>query len=134
VQLKILFLCTGNSCRNQIAEGWARKLKSDSIEPYSAGIKPHDLDQIAVKVMAEVGVDISNNRSKHLNDFKDVNFDLVITTSEQGRDWFNRCLANNLIRNLHKRVKQAGIETAGENMSVHTLLKCCLQNWWCITI
>ena len=81
-KLKILFLCTGNSCRSQIAEGWARKLKSDLIEPYSAGIEPHGLDPIAVKVMAEVGVDISNNRSKHLDDFKGVNFDFVITVCD----------------------------------------------------
>ena len=78
-KLKVLFLCTGNSCRSQMAEGWARKFKSDLIEPYSAGIEPHGLDPIAVKVMAEVGVDISNNRSKHLDYFKGVNFDFVIT-------------------------------------------------------
>ncbi|MGB7568627.1 MAG: arsenate reductase, partial [Chitinivibrionales bacterium] len=49
---KILFLCTGNSCRSQMAEGWARYLKSDLIEPYSAGIETHGLNPIAVKVMA----------------------------------------------------------------------------------
>src|SRR5512147_1983555 len=85
-KLKILFLCTSNSCRSQMAEGWARKLKSDSIEPYSAGIEPHGLDPIAVKVMAEVGVDISNNRSKHLDDFKGVNFDIVITVSDNAHE------------------------------------------------
>jgi arsenate reductase len=85
-KLKILFLCTGNSCRSQIAEGWAKKLKSDSIEPYSAGIEPHGLDPIAVKVMTEVGVDISNNRSKHLDDFKGVNFDFVITVCDNAHE------------------------------------------------
>ena len=77
--LKILFLCTGNSCRSQMAEGWARYLKSDLIEPYSAGIEMHGLNQNAVKVMAEVGVDISNHSSKHLDELRDVDFDFVVT-------------------------------------------------------
>src|SRR5882672_6094733 len=63
-KLKILFLCTGNSCRSQMAEGWARHLKSTEIEPYSAGIETHGLNPNAVKVMAEAGVDISQHRSK----------------------------------------------------------------------
>ena len=62
--LKVLFLCTGNSCRSQMAEGWARHLKADSIEAYSAGIEAHGLNPDAVRVMAEAGVDISGQRSK----------------------------------------------------------------------
>jgi len=85
-KMKILFLCTGNSCRSQMAEGWTRQLKTDLIEPYSAGIEPHGLDPIAVKVMAEVGIDISNNRSKHLDDFKGVNFDFVITVCDHAHE------------------------------------------------
>ncbi len=69
-----------------MAEGWARKLKNDSIEPYSAGIEPHGLDPIAVKVMAEAGIDISNNRSKHLDDFRGVNFDFVITVCDHAHE------------------------------------------------
>ncbi|MCX6006569.1 MAG: arsenate reductase ArsC, partial [Chloroflexi bacterium] len=61
-RLKILFLCTGNSCRSQMAEGWARALKSDCVEPYSAGIEPRGLDPRAVRVMAEAGVDIAGQR------------------------------------------------------------------------
>jgi len=78
-KLKILFLCTGNSCRSQMAEGWARHLKSTEIEPYSAGIETHGLNPNAVKVMAEAGVDISQHRSKHVDDLKDIPFDFVIT-------------------------------------------------------
>jgi arsenate reductase len=78
-RLKVLFLCTGNSCRSQMAEGWARALKADIIEPYSAGTKPHGVDPLAVKVMAEVGVDISNQKSKSLESLKDIRFDYVIT-------------------------------------------------------
>ena len=70
--LKILFLCTGNSCRSQMAEGWARHLKADSIEPYSAGIETHGLNPDAVQVMAEAGVDISAQRSKLVSELRDV--------------------------------------------------------------
>jgi arsenate reductase (thioredoxin) len=77
--LKILFLCTGNSCRSQMAEGWARHLKGDALEPYSAGIETHGLNPHAVTVMAEVGVDISSQRSKLVDEFKDTEFDYVVT-------------------------------------------------------
>lgn len=77
--LKILFLCTGNSCRSQMAEGWARHLKSDQLDPYSAGLETHGLNPNAVKVMAEAGVDISGHRSQHLSEFENITFDHVIT-------------------------------------------------------
>jgi arsenate reductase (thioredoxin) len=76
---KILFLCTGNSCRSQMAEGWARKLKSDTIETYSAGIETHGLNPNAVRVMADAGVDISSQRSKNVAELRDINFDYVVT-------------------------------------------------------
>ena len=66
--MKVLFLCTGNSCRSQMAEGWARRLKGDVIEPFSAGTEKHGLDPLAVKVMAEAGVDISKHYSKTLEE------------------------------------------------------------------
>jgi arsenate reductase len=78
-RLKILFLCTGNSCRSQMAEGWARKLKGDVIEAYSAGIETHGLNPHAVRVMAEADVDISGHRSKNVDELKDVAFDYVVT-------------------------------------------------------
>lgn len=78
-RIKVLFLCTGNSCRSQMAEGWARHLKGDVIEPFSAGIDPKGLDPNAVKVMAEAGVDISGQRAKHVDEFKGVAFDYVVT-------------------------------------------------------
>jgi arsenate reductase (thioredoxin) len=78
-KLKILFLCTGNSCRSQMAEGLARSLKGDIIEAYSAGTEPKGLDQRAVKVMAEIGIDISGQRSKHVDEFTGLTFDYVIT-------------------------------------------------------
>lgn len=78
-KLKVLFLCTGNSCRSQMAEGWARHLKSDVIEAYSAGIETHGLNPDAVKVMAEAGVDISTQRSKNVAELADTPFDYVVT-------------------------------------------------------
>ena len=76
---RILFLCTGNACRSQMAEGWARHLKSDVLEPYSAGIETHGLNPLAVRVMDEVGVDISRHRSKHVGELEEIEFDYVVT-------------------------------------------------------
>lgn len=78
-KLKILFLCTGNSCRSQMAEGWARHLRGDLVEPYSAGIVKHGLNPHALKVMAEAGVDIAAHQSKTLEDIGPVDFDYVVT-------------------------------------------------------
>jgi len=85
-KLKVLFLCTGNSCRSQMAEGWARYLKDDVIEPYSAGIESQGLNPNAVKVMAEAGVDISSQRSKRLEDVQHVQFDWVITVCDSANE------------------------------------------------
>ncbi len=78
-KLKLLFLCTGNSCRSQMAEGWTKSLKSNEIDVYSAGIETHGLNPYAVKVMAEAGIDISPHTSKHVDDLKAIEFDYVIT-------------------------------------------------------
>ncbi len=78
-KIRILFLCTGNSCRSQMAEGWARHLKADVLEPFSAGIEKHGLNPLAVKAMAEVGVDISQPESKIVADLPTMDFDYVVT-------------------------------------------------------
>jgi arsenate reductase len=85
-RLKILFLCTGNSCRSQMAEGWARHLRSDDIETVSAGTETHGLNPNAVKVMAEAGVDISGARSKNVREFLDTAFDYVVTVCDNARE------------------------------------------------
>lgn len=85
-KLKVLFLCTGNSCRSQMAEGWARRLKGDEIEAYSAGIETHGLNPHAVQVMAEAGVDIANHRSKHLDEVKHIPFDYVVTVCDHAHE------------------------------------------------
>ena len=76
---RVLFLCTGNSCRSQMAEGWARSLLGDRIEAHSAGTVAKGLDPLAVAAMAEVGVDISQQESKELSELGNLRFDLVIT-------------------------------------------------------
>jgi arsenate reductase len=85
-KIKVLFLCTGNSCRSQMAEGWTRRLKGDLIEPYSAGVESHGLNPCAVKVMAEAGVDISSHRSKHLDEVRDIRFDYVVTVCDNANE------------------------------------------------
>ncbi len=75
----ILFLCTGNSCRSQMAEGWARALRADTIDAYSAGIETHGLNPFAVRAMAEADIDISGQRSKHVDELSEIDFDLVVT-------------------------------------------------------
>jgi len=77
--MKILFLCTGNSCRSQMAEGWTRHLKGDVVEAHSAGIGTHGLNPLAVRAMAEAGVDISGQRSKLASELAGVEFDVVVT-------------------------------------------------------
>jgi arsenate reductase (thioredoxin) len=78
-KLKVLFLCTGNSCRSQMAEGWARALKGNVLEAYSAGIEKHGLNPHAVQVMAEAGVDISQHYSKTPAELGPKEFDYVVT-------------------------------------------------------
>ncbi len=85
-KLKVLFLCTGNSCRSQMAEGWARALRGDVIEPYSAGTNPHGMNPRAIKSMAEVGVDISGHTSKHVDTLKDVPLDYVVTVCSHANE------------------------------------------------
>ncbi len=78
-KLNVLFLCTGNSCRSQMAEGFCRVLCGDSINAYSAGIETHGLNPSAVAVMAEAGVDITSQKSQLLSELADVPLDYVVT-------------------------------------------------------
>ncbi len=90
-KIRLLYLCTGNSCRSQMAEGWTRALKGDRIEVYSAGVETHGLNPNAVKVMAEAGVDITTQKSQHIDEFRDVKLDYVITVCNHAHEtcpWF----------------------------------------------
>jgi arsenate reductase (thioredoxin) len=83
---KILFLCTGNSCRSQMAEAWTRNLRGDQFDAYSAGIQPKGLDPRTVKVMAEAGIDISGQKSKDIDSLEKIDFDYVITLCDNARE------------------------------------------------
>jgi len=83
---KILYLCTGNSCRSQMAEAWTKKLKGDRFEAYSAGVEPKEVDPRAVKAMAEAGIDISGQKSKDIEALGDMEFDYVVTLCANARE------------------------------------------------
>ena len=85
-KIKVLFLCTGNACRSQMAEGWARHLKSDVIEAYSGGVWPVGVSSRAIQVMAEAGVDISSHTSDHVDDFKTIDLDYIVTLCDNARE------------------------------------------------
>jgi arsenate reductase (thioredoxin) len=83
---KILFLCTGNSCRSQMVEGWTKALKSDQLDAYSAGIQPKGVDPLVIQVMAETGIDISNQTSKSIDSLGNMEFDYVVTLCDSARE------------------------------------------------
>lgn len=82
----ILFLCTGNSCRSQMAEAWTNYLKKDTFKAYSAGIAPKGIDPRAVKVMTEAGIDISGQTSKDIDSLGDMDFDYVVTLCDNANE------------------------------------------------
>ncbi len=85
-QVNILFLCTWNSCRSQMAEGWVRHLHGGRLQVHSAGIEAQGVNPLAVKVMAEAGVDISGQHSKRVDELKGIDFDYVITVCDQAHE------------------------------------------------
>ncbi len=83
---KVLFICTHNSARSQMAEGLLRALYGDRYVAYSAGIQPSKVSPYAIKIMAEIGIDISNHHSKSINEFRDMKFDYVITVCDNAKE------------------------------------------------
>jgi len=83
---RVLILCTGNSARSQMAEGWLRRLAGDRFEVFSAGTHPSQVNPLAIQVMAERGVDLSGHRSKHMNEFLKQPFDYVITVCDDAAE------------------------------------------------
>ncbi|TGM63520.1 arsenate reductase ArsC [Leptospira meyeri] len=82
----ILILCTGNSCRSQMAEGWMRFYGKDKANVYSAGIETHGVNPNAIATMQDVGIDISNHTSNHINEYKDIPFDFIITVCDHAKE------------------------------------------------
>lgn len=85
-QKKILVLCTGNSCRSQIAEGYLRHFAKDKAEVYSAGIETHGVNPRTIAVMKEDGIDISHQTSDNIRKYKNVNFDFIITVCDNAKE------------------------------------------------
>lgn len=83
---KILVLCTGNSCRSQLAEGYLRYFAGDRAEIYSAGIETHGVNPMAVQVMAEDRIDISGHTSNHVDEYAGIDFDAVITVCDNANE------------------------------------------------
>jgi arsenate reductase len=83
---QVLFVCTHNSARSQMAEGILRELYGDRYEVYSAGVEPSHVSPYAVEVLKEKGINISDQRSKHINEFKEMEFDLVVTVCDHARE------------------------------------------------
>jgi arsenate reductase len=86
LKLRVLFLCTGNSCRSQMAEGWARRLQGEVMDAYSAGTHPKALDPLAVQVMADVGIDLSTQQPKSLDAVQHLPFNYVITVCSDAHE------------------------------------------------
>ncbi len=109
---KILVLCTGNSCRSQIAEGYLRHFAGDRAEVYSAGVETHGVNPRAIAIMAEDGLDISGHTSNHVDEYAEVDFDFVITVCDNARE---RCpyfptRAEKLHHNFPDPAKATGTE------------------------
>ena len=85
-KVSVLFLCTANACRSQMAEGWARHLRPDAIEASSAGTRKHRVSESAIRVMAEAGVDISGHESKSLDELPSLDFDFVLTVCDRAAE------------------------------------------------
>ena len=99
MQKKLLFLCTGNSCRSQMAEGLANIKLNDKFQIYSAGIEAHGLNQRAVEAMDEIGIDISHQKSKSISNDELFQYDLIITLCSDAR---GRCpILSNNNNNIH---------------------------------
>ena len=83
---KILVLCTGNSCRSQIADGYLKYFTGDKAEVYSAGVETHGVNPKAIATMAEDGIDISKNTSNNVLEYENIDFDYVITVCDNARE------------------------------------------------
>lgn len=83
---KILVLCTGNSCRSQIAEGYMRYFAADKAEVYSAGVETHGVNPKAIETMREDGIDISNHTSNHVDEYAHIDFDFVLSVCDNARE------------------------------------------------
>jgi len=111
---KVLVLCTGNSCRSQIAEGYLRSFAKEKAVIFSAGIETHGVNPLAVKIMKEDGIDISHQTSNHVDEYRNIDFDYVITVCDHAQE---RCpvfpsSAKKFHRNFRDPAKAKGTDEA----------------------
>jgi len=109
---RILVLCTGNSCRSQIAEGYLKHFAGDKAEVYSAGVETHGVNPKAIQVMLEDGIDISNQTSNNINEYRNIHFDFVITVCDNAKEHcpFFPSNAKKLHHNFSDPAKVTGTE------------------------
>jgi arsenate reductase len=91
MKTKILILCTGNSCRSQMAHGYLAAMGGDKVEVYSAGVETHGVNPKAIAIMAEDDIDISGHTSNHVDEYRNIDFDFVITVCDHAKErcpWF----------------------------------------------
>ena len=98
---KILVLCTGNSCRSQMVEGYLKVFLNGKAEVYSAGVKNHSINQNAIKTMKDDGFDISKNTSNHVSEYEHINFDFIITVCDHAHETCPNFFSNRAVR-IHK--------------------------------
>ena len=85
-KIKILVLCTGNSCRSQIADGYLKYFSGEKADVYSAGVETHGVNPRAIATMKENGIDISNHTSNHIDEYRNIDFDFVITVCDNAKE------------------------------------------------
>jgi arsenate reductase len=110
--MRVLFLCTHNANRSQMAEGWARHLKAPEIEAYSAGVDPTGIDPLAVRAMTEAGVDMSGQKSKSVDGLGDIEFDYVVTLCSEAAEGCPRFRAGT--KSVHRGFDDPPGQAAGE--------------------
>ena len=98
---KVLVLCTGNSCRSQIAEGYLKAFLNGEAEVHSAGVENHAINENAIKIMKRDGIDISKNTSNHVSEYEHINFDFIITVCDHAHEKCPNFFSNRAVR-IHK--------------------------------
>ena len=126
---RVLILCTGNSCRSQMAEGLLRSMAGDRLDVYSAGTHPSTVHPLAIQVMAEIGIDISHQRSKHVDLFRDQSFDYILTVCDRAREAcpFFPGPARRLHRDFEDPAKAEGSEA--ERLQVFRRVRDEIRSW-----
>lgn len=124
---KVLFICTYNSARSQMAEGLFRALYGDHYKSYSAGTKSSQVNPYAIKVMAEIGIDISTHRSKNIEEFQGIKFDCVVTVCDHAKG--NCPFLPGAGKYIHKFFEDPGGKTEGEIVSSFRRVRDEIKEW-----